>query len=228
LKKIIEERSQTTYFETNEIKVNLQNVDQTMTTIEETEADIFVGGDHSITYGTVKAFAKKHKNFGLIIFDAHPDLEVGTKSVSHEDYLRKLFDEKIITPEQVLLVGARAISKNEAEFIQKNNIRTVTMKQFVEEAINDTCDTIMEFAYQFNSVYVSFDIDSVDACFVPGTGYPEVGGILPREALYIIQRLKKMKNLRGFDLVEVNPKKDTDNITVQLGAEILYALLKKE
>ena len=97
------------------------------------------------------------------------------------------------------------------------------MNQFLGN-LQDTCDTIMEFS-DGKELYVSIDIDVVDPGFAPGTGYREPGGLSSRDFIYLVQRINKIKNLKGIDIVEINPEKDRDNLTVKLGAKILGELI---
>ena len=76
----------------------------------------------------------------------------------------------------------------------------------------------------FDALYLSVDIDVVDAAFVPGTGFPEVAGLTSRELLYFLHRIKRLKNLKGIDVVEVNPTKDVRDVTSLLGAKIVFEL----
>ena len=92
------------------------------------------------------------------------------------------------------------------------------------ENLEDTCEIIMEFSDK-KELYLSLDIDVVDPAFAIGTGYKESGGLTSREFIYIIQRLNKIKRLRGVDLVEINPKLDMNNMTIKLGAKILSELI---
>ena len=190
--------------------------------ISNVEGDIFLGGDHSITYGAVKGLEGSK---GLLIFDAHPDLEVGTKSISHEDYLRKLIENNIVDKDKIVLVGVRNWSKNEKEFLQENNIRCFNMKQIFEYGVKNVCESVMEIVQGFEKLYLSIDIDVVDPAYAPGTGYLESGGLTSRELLYFLQRLKQVKNLRRVDLVEINPRKDFNNKTSLLGAKILSEII---
>ena len=201
-----------------EIKINESNVDETMEFISRAEGDFFVGGDHSITYGSFKGFAKKFRNPGIIVFDAHPDLEVNSGSVSHEDYLRKLIEEDILKKENVILVGIRKLSKNEGEFIK--NIKVYCMDNIFRNE-EFMCDSIMEQAREFDGLYLSIDIDVLDPAFAPGTGYKEVGGMDLNQLIYFLKRIKNMKNLWRVDLVEINPDKDVDGITVNTGKKII-------
>lgn len=210
--------------EIDSIEIIKDNIDKNIKNIAAKEGDIFIGGDHSITYSLFRSFSKKFKNPGLILFDAHPDCEVCTKSVSHEDFLRKLVEEGILKRENVVLIGIRKWSKNEFLFLKENKIKYFSTTQLFNNHEN-VCDTIMEMANKFDSLYISMDIDVVDPSMAPGTNYKEPAGLTSAELLYFIQRLKHLKNLKRVDLVEINPKKDINGITISLAAKILGELL---
>lgn len=72
--------------------------------------------------------------------------------------------------------------------------------------------------------YVSFDVDSLDPAYAPGTGTPEVGGLTPREALTIMRGLAGI-NIIGGDVVEVAPQYDANTTTAQIAAQMLFQLL---
>ena len=187
---------------------------------------IFLGGDHSISYSTAKAFFDHCKNSGkqacLIVFDAHADCMQPMKEPTHEEWLRALIEEGFPS-ENVLLVGVRNRWKDEITFLKEKGIRIISMKQ-LQENLQDMCDTIMEFSSN-RELYVSIDVDVIDPAFAPATPYQEPGGLTSREFIYLIQRINKIKNLRAIDLVEINPEKDKDNITIKLGAKILSELV---
>jgi agmatinase len=187
---------------------------------------IFLGGDHSVSYSTTKAFLKYCKSAKkvpcLIVFDAHPDCMEPMKEPTHEEWLRKLVEEGF-PKENILLVGNRNSHRDEIKFLKENKIRTLSMNSLTED-LQDMCDTIMEFS-NGKELYVSIDIDIIDPAFAPSTGYPEAGGLTSRQFIYLIQRIKKIKNLRAVDLVEINEKKDKDKTTVKLGAKILAELI---
>ncbi|MBS3146338.1 arginase family protein [Candidatus Woesearchaeota archaeon] len=185
---------------------------------------IFLGGDHSITYNLFNAFSSKFRNTGLLIFDAHPDCEVYTDIAAHEDFVRKLIDDMLLEKENVILVGLRIFSENEIKFLKDNKIKFFSMKDIFND-LQNVCDEIMELSRNFDGLYLSIDIDVVDPAYAPGTGYLEVGGLSSRELLYFIQRIKLLKNLKFIDIVEINPKKDINNMTVMLGAKILKELI---
>jgi len=183
---------------------------------------IFIGGDHSISYPTSKAFFDYCKKTGkepcLIVFDAHADCMEPMKEPTHEEWLRKLIEDGF-PAENILLVGVRNIWQEELKFLKEKKIKIINMNQLLEN-LQDICDTIMEFSNR-KELYVSVDIDVIDSLFAPGTGYPESGGLSSRQFLYLFQRINKIKNLRGIDLVEINPELDEKQKTIKLGAKIL-------
>lgn len=191
---------------------------------------IFIGGDHSVSYSLTKSFlnycSEENKKPYLIVFDSHPDCMEAAKmeTPTHEDWLRSLIDAGFPT-ENILLVGIRNSDVAETSFLKQNKIKTITMNQLLED-LAGISDSITEFSNSpGGELYVSLDIDVVDPAFAPGTGYIEPGGLTSREFIYIIQRINKIRNLKAVDIVEVNPGKDRDNLTVKLGAKILGELI---
>jgi len=187
---------------------------------------VFLGGDHSLSYSTGKAFLdycnSRKKQPCLIVFDSHADCMFPMKEPTHEEWLRKLIEEGF-PKESILIVGLRNVWKDEITFLRENKIKTLSISNLTNE-LQEMCDIIMEFS-NGKELYVSIDIDVIDPAFAPATGYPETGGLTSRQFIYLIQRIKKMKNLRAVDLVEINEKKDKDKITVKLGAKMLSELL---
>lgn len=204
-----------------EAKVVKGNLSKTFENIEKTKGAIFVGGDHSITYASFKGFAKDKKNPGLLIFDAHLDCDYYTETPTHEDFVRKLVDEKIVKKENVIFVGVRKTFEVEEPFV--TGMKVFRMKNLFNN-IEISCDGVMELCRAFSDFYLSIDIDVVDPAFAPGTGYQEPGGLSSSEILYFIRRLKLLKNLKRADVVEVNPDKDINGRTVKLAAEIINEL----
>jgi len=194
--------------------------------LDEQEKVIFLGGDHSISYSIGKAFfdycKEQEKEPCLIVFDAHADCCKPGKEPTHEEWLRGLIDYGF-NPENVLLVGARTIWREEIKFLSENRIKRINMNE-LNNNLEEITDVIMEFA-SGKELYVSFDIDVVDPVFAPSTGYLEVGGLTSRQAAYILSRINKMKNLKCFDLVEVNSENDKTGFTIKLASKLLAELL---
>jgi arginase family enzyme len=185
---------------------------------------ILIGGDHSMTYPAFKAFAKNNPGAGIIVFDAHPDLQDNELPPTHEDYLRVLIEQGIVEKERVIIVGARNMSKEELRFINDHKLKNYAMRELGFEGVREATDGIMSVARHWSKVYISVDIDVLDPAFAPGTGYCEPGGLTSRELIYMLQRLKMLRNIGMADLVEVNPAKDRDGLTVAIAAKLLLEL----
>ena len=198
---------------------NIRESNKKISQIKFDEENILLGGDHSISYPAVKAFFKENKDACLVVFDAHADLMPSMKEQTHEDWLRKLVDEQIISARQVFLVGLRNVEPEEKEFIKQNKIRAFFMENF--SSLADLGDNIMEFSRIFKNTYISIDIDAIDSVFVPGVSCPEPGGFSSREFLALIKRIFLLKCIKTLDIVELNPEKDINNNTSILVTKII-------
>jgi len=215
----------------NDVNIDRDNLEESYANLSKkakevfsaNDSAVFLGGDHSITFPIVNEFAKKFNRPGVIIFDAHADCMHDFKPATHEDLLRALISSGFPVA-NIILVGLRSVYADEKEFLQKHKINTFSMKELFDN-LRKSCDLIMENARKFENVYVSIDIDVIDPAFAPGTGYAEPAGLTSREFLYLIQRLKRLNNLKAFDIVEINPEKDVNGMTVKLGAKILGELI---
>jgi len=207
-------------------QVNVKNSDFTFTqkeiekTISQFEEAVILGGDHSITYSTFKASGCD----ALLIFDAHPDSTPATTIPTHEDFLRKLIEEGSLNPKNVFLFGIRSWHLSEMEFLKEKKIKFFGMKDIFEFGVKNLCDTLMESVKDFKKLYISIDIDVLDPAFAPGTGYSEPGGLSSRELIYMIQRLKNLKNLKFVDIVEANPNLDEKRKTINMCRKIIIEL----
>jgi formiminoglutamase len=190
--------------------------------------NVVLGGDHSITYSSFKAFSENYNNSGIIIFDAHPDLMFYTDIHTHEDYLRKLIDDKHLKKENIILIGIRNIDPIERDFLKNNNIKYFTPEDIFNLGIETICDELMAKAKTFDNLYISIDIDVLDPSFCPGTNYLEPFGLSTNELLYFLRRLKFLNKIRMFDIVEVDPKIDFNNITSITAAKILSYILNND
>jgi formiminoglutamase len=218
------------HFEIDEVKVVPNNIEETNSNIYTKAKEVmdqkplFIGGDHSVSYPIIKAFSESFENPGIVVFDAHPDAENDFRPPTQEDNLITIVNENLIKKENIILVGIRNWHDEEIKFIKENKIKYFNMKEISFEGIHNICDAVMSVAKEFGALYISIDIDVVDAAFVPGTGWREPGGLTSRELLYFLQRLKLLKNIKALDLVEINPRKDINDLTTKLGAKILVEL----
>jgi arginase len=172
-------------------------------------APISLGGDHSITYPIVRAFARKYKDLSILHFDAHPDLYdnyQGNRN-SHASPFARIMEQRLA--KRLVQVGIRTFTSHQREQARKFNVESIEMH-------NLTANLQLEFD---SPVYISFDIDALDPAFAPGVSHREPGGLSTRQAIDLIQRLKGQ--VVGADIVEFNPRMDPLHITGTVCAKLL-------
>lgn len=159
------------------------------------EKYIFIGGDHSITYYTVKAM-RKYKDFYMIIYDSHPDLFPYNK-INQASYLYYLIKEDIIDKDKVIIFGISNPSKEEKEIIKHWNIKYFDVFSFKNN--KDKVDEVLE---NIDYAYLSIDIDSLskDCAF-----WKEPLTLDIYDYIYVINKIRG--KIISFDIVEFLPKK---------------------
>ena len=201
---------------TTEIKIDTSNIEEQENTIYEkakkitTQKTLFVGGDHSISYPLVKNFIESHKNPGIIILDAHPDLMPPTQNPTHEEWLAAIIKRTKINPKNILLIGARNIDPAE----KKYPIKTIAIPEL------PTCDEKIKKFTNDKNIYLSIDIDFFDSSIASATGYPEKKGATKQQGLNLIKKILQKKT-QTADIVEINPTKPGAEQTIQLTKEII-------
>ena len=184
------------------------------------EKQIFIGGDHSITYPLFKAFQENNKKPFLIVFDAHADCDICTKEPTHEEWIRALVEQGF-PGENIIIIGARKIWDIEKEFLTENNIKVFTEIFDMEAA----ADYLTEKA-NGKDLYISIDIDALDPIYAPAVNYPEPAGLNSKEFFYIFKRLLKIKSLKTIDIVEAIPEKDnSQKLTLRTITKIIEETL---
>jgi len=184
------------------------------------------GGDHSITLPILRAIAADHP-VGLVHIDAHTDScdEEMNSKYSHGTPFRRAVEEGILDPKRTIQIGIRGAANSDEcwKFGPKHGIRIVYIEEFtklgIEKVIAEARRVVGE-----GPTYVSFDIDSIDPSFAPGTGTPEIGGITTIEAQGLIRGLRGL-NLVGADVVEVSPPFDPSGITALIAATVMFEIL---
>ena len=187
---------------------------------------ISVGGDHSITLPIMRAIAVDH-SVGLVHIDAHTDCcdEEMNSKYSHGTPFRRAVEEGLLEPKRTIQIGRRGTANDDEcwEFGPKHGIRIVYIEEFnklgVEKVITEVWRVVGK-----GPTYVSFDIDSLDPSYAPGTGTPEIGGLATTEAQGLIRGLRGL-NLVGADVVEVSPPFDSSGNTALIAATIMYEIL---
>lgn len=203
-------------------EVNLTDVDS-FTAIEQAVAALLekrrrpvcLGGDHSITYPIVRAFAKVFKDLTIIHFDAHPDLydDFQGNRRSHASPFARIMEEKLA--KRLIQVGIRTMNPEQKKQAARFGVEIfeIGRKRALEE-VKTWCP-----------VYVSFDMDVLDPAFAPGVSHREPGGMSVREALEHLHSITA--TVVGADIVEYNPSRDVSDLTAMVAGKILKELLGK-
>ena len=190
---------------------------------------LVVGGDHSISLPCLRAAAAKHGPLALVQFDAHIDTwgDYFGGKYFHGSPFRRAIEERLIDPAKYVQVGIRGpMYGEEADFAyqREHAVTTIDIGMVKREGVDRTVARVRDIAGAA-PLYVTFDIDSVDPAFAPGTGTPEVGGLTSYEAQELVRGLAGL-DLAACDIVEVAPVFDgPGQITALLAANLMFELL---
>lgn len=174
-----------------------------------------LGGEHSVSFGAIRAHREKYQNLSVLQFDAHTDLRDEYHGSKH-NHACVMARAREICP--VVQVGIRSMDISERKYLSKGNI-------FLAENIVGKTDWIPQMLEQLtNEVYITIDLDALDPAIMPATGTPEPGGLGWYEILHIIREVSRSKKIIGIDLVELLPRPGTES-AVFLAAKLLYKTL---
>ena len=187
-------------------------------------APLSVGGDHSITLPILKAVGARVP-VGLVHIDAHCDTGgpfEGSK-FHHGGPFRQAVLDGVLDPERTIQIGIRGGAEYLWEFSYASGMTVIHAEEFADLGAARTIERIQEVAAG-GPTYISFDVDSLDPAFAPGTGTPEPGGLSTREAMELVRGCVGL-DIVGGDVVEVAPQYDATSNTAQAGAQMLFEIL---
>ena len=175
----------------------------------------FIGGEHSISIGIIKAFYEKYNNLTVIQLDAHVDLRDSYLD-SPFNHACALYDASKNT--NLIQIGIRSMDISEKENMNFSNVF------FAEEMYQNSSWMEKSISKMTNDVYLTLDLDVFDPSIMPSTGTPEPGGMLWNEMIIFLNKLFTKKNVVGFDIVELAP---IENIVAPnyLVAKLYYKML---
>jgi agmatinase len=187
-------------------------------------APISVGGDHSVTLPILKALGKREP-LGLVHIDAHCDTAGPFEGAKfhHGGPFRQAVLAGVLDPERTIQIGIRGGAEYLWEFSREAGMTIVHAEELASLGIERTIDTIRPVAGQ-GPTYISFDVDSLDPAFAPGTGTPEAGGLSTSEAMALVRGCAGL-DIVGGDVVEVAPQYDATTNTAQAAAQMLFEIL---
>jgi guanidinopropionase len=183
-----------------------------------------VGGDHSISLAILKALGRD-RPLGMIHVDAHCDTsgEFEGAKFHHGGPFRQAVLEGVLDPERTIQIGIRGAAEYLWEFSYESGMTVIHAEEIEGLGIAAVIERARRIAGD-GPTYLSFDVDSLDPAFAPGTGTPEVGGLTTREALELLRGLAGLDIVSG-DVVEVAPQYDATTNTAQAAAQVLFTIL---
>ncbi len=188
--------------------------------IGENRFPLILGGEHSITPGSIRPFIDKYENLTLLHFDAHADLRDNYQGekFSHASAIKRCLDFKNV---DVVSFGIRNLSKDEMDFYNNNRDR---IKIFWGRDKNNYDMSKIEKIFENKTVYITFDVDGFDASVMPATGTPEPGGLFWEDVLPIIKKVCEISEIVGADINELAPIKNFNSYNF-LVAKLAYKIL---
>jgi agmatinase len=183
--------------------------------IEQGKPPVSLGGDHSITYPIVKAFARRYRELTIFHFDAHPDLydEFEGDRLSHACPFARIMEAGLA--KRLVQVGIRTINRHQREQARRFGVEVIEMWAL----------PAYEKLKAAGPVYLSFDIDVLDPGFAPGVSHREPGGMSVREAIAHLHAIQG--EIVGADVVEYNPVRDIAGLTATVAAKMVKEILGK-
>jgi len=183
--------------------------------IESKKIPIILGGEHSITPGSIKPFSKKLKRLTLVHFDAHADLR--------DEYDGTEFNHACAVYEaskttNLIQVGIRSMDISEKEVMNYDKV-FFAEDIFYDESWQDQATEILS-----DNVFITLDVDVFDPSIMPSTGTPEPGGLLWNETISFLKKVFSEKNVVGFDIVELCPN-ENNKAPDFLASKLYYKML---
>ncbi|MEL6685821.1 MAG: agmatinase, partial [Pseudomonadota bacterium] len=186
-----------------------------------------LGGDHTLTLPVLRAVAAKHGSLALVHVDAHADVndEMFGERETHGTVFRRAYEEKIITPDKVFQIGLRGTGYTADDFTEAAGwgFNQYLAPELWHKSLSPLAADI-KAKIGDQPCYITYDIDSLDPAYAPGTGTPEIGGLTTPQAMELIRGLRGL-NIVGCDLVEVSPPYDTSGNTALTGANLMFEML---
>lgn len=202
------------------------------------EYGIFLGGDHTISIGTVSAVAKRER-VGVLWIDAHADMNTPRTSPSGNihgmsvaallgDCPPELSDVGFagpkLQPDQIAMIGVRNLDHEERIRVSKSGMSVFTMREVDELGMSEVAARVLRFFDRFEHLHISLDLDSCDPSIAPGVGTPVLGGLSYREAHLLMEILADSQKVRTLDVVEINPILDNKNATAEIAVDLIGSL----
>lgn len=189
---------------------------------------ISIGGDHSVTHPLLAAAKERWPELRVVWIDAHYDLKEPRMDagVPHDAVIRALVDDGIFDITEFCFIGVRESDPDEDEYLFEHETIELGQEKLLEIDTRDIAYTVRDLLgiEEDTPIYISIDIDAIDAESAPGTTFPSADGLRPKEVERLVRGLAAC-NVVGADLVEVAPALDEDEQTQEYAAGVLDELI---
>lgn len=204
------------------------------------ELPIFLGGDHSLSIGTVSAITAGQPELGVLWVDAHGDFntpEITPSGNVHGMALAALLGQGApeltgigrpgpkVQASQVVILGARDIDAQEKKALRAAGVLVITMREVDTMGVAAAAQQALAHFSHLSRIHVSLDMDALDPAEAPGVGTPVPGGFSYREAHLLMEILAESTKVASIDVVEINPILDNGNRTAELAVDLVASLL---
>ena len=188
--------------------------------VDADKVPVLIGGEHTITSGAIRSLSG---SVGVVSFDAHGDLrdEYGGGKISHATVLRRITET--VGTDSVLVLGLRALCKEEVNFIEEHKIQKLTPWELRSIGLLEATKRVTAFVKRFEHVYLTIDSDALDPAFAPGVANPEFNGLTPDELITLAMAVANERMI-GFDLVEVCPNYDF-GVAAVAAARVMFEVI---
>lgn len=176
---------------------------------------VLLGGEHSVSIGSIRAFAKHYENFSVLQLDAHSDMRDNYEGSDHNHACVMARAKEMATVAQV---GIRSSCIEEKHNIDSDRI-------FYAHEIKESSTWMYDVSERLNdNVYITIDLDVFDPAYMPSTGTPEPDGLTYREVINFLKLINERHNIIGLDIVELCPN-EMNKAPDFLASKLIYQLL---
>ena len=191
---------------------------------------IVLGGDHSISYPSLKAIQENYGEVGVIQFDAHHDLRnLEDGGPTNGTPFRNSIENKVLKGENIVQIGIRDFTNAKAyhDYAKAQGVKIYTMQDVYKGNMTKIIkEAIVYLKSRVDYIYLSVDMDVLDQAFAPGCPAIGPGGMDSLTLLTAVEEAAKYKKVRGIDIVEIDPTLDYRHMTSRLASYVIFSYLK--
>ncbi|MFA6675462.1 MAG: arginase [Bacilli bacterium] len=212
----------------------------TKTIYQDHNFPLIIGGDHSVALGSISAVANDEDDLGVVWIDAHGDMNTEQTTESGNihgmilaallgkgtDSLVNLGEDKIkIKKENVYIFGVRDLDDEEKATIERLHIKYYSYKNIEKVGLEYAVEEVIDyFKGKISKIHLSLDLDAINPNAIPGVSVPVANGFKKEDIKFIIKKFFQRYSISSCDIVEYNPLKDKDNMTLNYIVELVQLI----